>query len=89
MILQLKEEINMEDMFVETLEILLPPSGLSSDGVHVYVDAHILSTPVIADFNQDGLENELIVAVNFYFDETRYLCQPSYTSLFVITPTND
>jgi hypothetical protein len=50
-----------------------PPSGLSTDGSQVYVDAHILSTPVIADFNHDGLENELIVPVNFYFDQKRYV----------------
>lgn len=49
-----------------------PPSGLSKDGSQVYVDAHILSTPIIADFNSDGVENELIVAVNFYFDQKRY-----------------
>lgn len=65
--------MNAEDMSKTLQQTLSPPSGLSADGVHVYVDVHILSTPVIADFNQDGLENELIVAANFYFDETKYV----------------
>ena len=47
------------------------PSGLSSDGSSVYIDPHILSTPVIMDFNGDGTEEELVVVINFYFEETR------------------
>ena len=48
------------------------PSGLSSDKSTVFVDPHILSTPFIADFNNDGLEEELVIAANFYFEEERY-----------------
>ncbi|XP_027044163.1 protein DEFECTIVE IN EXINE FORMATION 1-like [Pocillopora damicornis] len=36
------------------------PSGLSSDGISVFVDPHILSTPLITDFNGDGTEEELV-----------------------------
>ncbi len=47
------------------------PSGLSSDGISVYIDPHILSTPVITDFNGDGAEEELVIVTNFYFEEKR------------------
>lgn len=33
----------------------------------VFVDAHLLSAPVIADIDKDG-KDELIVAVSYYFD---------------------
>ena len=36
---------------------------------HVPIDTHILSTPVIGDFNGDGINTELIIPVNFYFDD--------------------
>lgn len=48
------------------------PSGPSADGKWVFVDPHVLSTPVIADFSGSGNENELIVTVNFYFSKDRY-----------------
>lgn len=35
----------------------------------VLVDTHVLSTPVIGDFNGDGINSELIIPMNFYFDE--------------------
>ena len=34
----------------------------------VYVDAHVLSTPVLADVNSDG-DAELVMAVSYYFDK--------------------
>ncbi|KAK3749508.1 hypothetical protein QZH41_013477, partial [Actinostola sp. cb2023] len=80
---KIKDEVNIndEDISWNVHQTSLPPSGLSADGFHVYVDVHVLSTPVIADFNQDGLENELVVPVNFYFDQTKYV-----TSLSSIHP---
>jgi len=36
-----------------------------------YVDAHILSTPLIIDLDQDG-NDELIVAVSYYYDKEYY-----------------
>lgn len=48
-------------------------SGLdSSDPEYVYVDPHILATPVIADTNGDGVENELVIPVSYYFDPFYY-----------------
>ena len=47
------------------------PSGPSSDGKWVFVDPHILSTPIIADFSDNGKVDELIVVVNFYFMSDR------------------
>lgn len=57
------------------------PSGLSSDGISVFVDPHILSTPLITDFNGDGTEEELVIVTNFYFEEERY-----EVKLFVTRP---
>ena len=45
------------------------PSGLSKDSTLVYADPHVLSTPVITDFNDDGSEDELVLSVNYYFDQ--------------------
>jgi hypothetical protein len=36
-----------------------------------YVDAHILSTPVILDLDKDG-RDELILSVSYYFDKEFY-----------------
>lgn len=38
----------------------------------VYVDPHILATPTIADTNNDGFANELVVPVSYYFDPFYY-----------------
>ncbi|CAL1378871.1 unnamed protein product [Linum trigynum] len=38
---------------------------------YVNVDAHILSTPVIADIDKDGV-SEMIVAVSYFFDHEYY-----------------
>jgi len=35
---------------------------------HIQLKAHVLSTPVIDDFNMDGVVEELVVAVNYYLD---------------------
>lgn len=49
------------------------PSGLDPNSPeYVYVDPHILATPVVADTNGDGLENELVVPVSYYFDPFHY-----------------
>lgn len=38
---------------------------------HVYVDAHVLATPVVADINGDGAD-DLVVPVSWYFDKETY-----------------
>ena len=43
-----------------------------SDAEMVYVDPHILATPVLADTNGDGIRNELIVPISYYFDPFYY-----------------
>ena len=49
------------------------PSGLDPNNPdYVYVDPHILATPVIADTNRDGVANELVVPVSYYFDPFHY-----------------
>ncbi|KAN0012149.1 hypothetical protein ACTFIU_000373 [Dictyostelium citrinum] len=45
---------------------------------YIWVDSHILSTPVIADIDGDGI-NELVVSVSYYFDPEKYL-NPHYKS---------
>lgn len=37
----------------------------------MYIDAHILATPAIADVDGDGSE-ELVVAVSYFFDRQYY-----------------
>ncbi|KAK5582835.1 hypothetical protein RB653_004423 [Dictyostelium firmibasis] len=38
---------------------------------YIWVDSHILSTPVIADIDGDGI-NELVVSVSYYYDVEKY-----------------
>jgi hypothetical protein len=38
---------------------------------YVYIDAHILSTPIIRDLDDDG-KDELILSVSYYFDKEYY-----------------
>eukprot|EP00887_Chlorella_sp_A99_P003269 scaffold9.g3269.t1 len=44
-----------------------PPHTNEAHSTHVYVDAHILATPVIGDVDGDGMD-ELVVAVSYFFD---------------------
>lgn len=43
----------------------------SVDAKHLWVDAHVLSTPVIADLDGDG-RPELIAGVSYYFDPAKF-----------------
>lgn len=54
------------------------PSGLLLNGTSVYIDPHILSTPLITDFNGDGSEEELVIVTNFYFEEKRWKTQTKF-----------
>ena len=36
---------------------------------YVQLNAHVLSTPVIDDFNSDGVTEELLLPVNYYLDD--------------------
>ena len=48
-------------------------SGLDpSDPDYVFVDPHVLATPTIADTNGDGVADELVVPVSYYFDPFTY-----------------
>jgi hypothetical protein len=48
-------------------------SGLSqSDSNKVFVDPHILATPIIIDSNGDGLRDEMILPISYYFDPYHY-----------------
>ena len=38
----------------------------------VWVDPHVLGTPVITDTNGDGLENEMVLSLSYYFDNIYY-----------------
>ena len=42
------------------------------DSDFVYIDPHVLATPTIADTNGDGIANELVVPVSYYFDPFFY-----------------
>lgn len=49
------------------------PSGLDpADHSYVYVDPHVLATPIITDTDGDGVYAELVVGVSYFFDPYRY-----------------
>ena len=48
---------------------------------HVWLDPHILANPAIADIDGDGQE-ELVVAVSYFFDRDQYSRPVSTTSHF-------
>lgn len=33
------------------------------------IDPHILATPTIADINGDGIEEEIVMVISWYFDK--------------------
>lgn len=43
------------------------PLNRNSGDSHIFVDAHVLATPVIADLEGDGVY-ELIVPVSYFYD---------------------
>jgi hypothetical protein len=45
--------------------------GMYNDSNYVYVDAHVLANPTIADVNNDG-NVEIIIPVSYYFDKVEY-----------------
>ena len=53
------------------------PSGVTEDPSFVFIDPHILATPVLADMNGDGVTDELVVPVSYYFDPNFYGAHPS------------
>lgn len=60
------------------------PSGLSTDGLTIFVDPHILSTPFITDFNGDGSDEELVIASNFYFEDERLVSMNIWNLIAVL-----
>ena len=49
------------------------PSGVDpSDRTFVFVDPHVLATPVIGDLNDDGMSDEMVIPVSYYFDAWEY-----------------
>lgn len=54
-------------------EMTSRPAGIDpDDNDYVFVDAHVLATPIITDTNGDGIFAELVVPVSYYFDPYRY-----------------
>ena len=45
--------------------------GMFNDSDYIFVDAHVLGSPVLADVNNDG-KVEVLVAVSYYFDKEQY-----------------
>ena len=48
-----------------------PMGGIYNDSNYVFVDAHVLANPTLADVNNDG-NMEIIIPVSYYFDKTKY-----------------
>ena len=46
------------------------------DDEHVWVDAHVLATPTLTDFNLDGERDELVISVSYFYDEEQYNAEP-------------
>lgn len=42
------------------------------DGTYITVDPHVLASPVIADFNQDGVKEEMAIPVSYFYDRREY-----------------
>lgn len=42
------------------------------DNNYVFIDPHVLATPVLFDLNEDGTKSELVVPVSYYFDRFQY-----------------
>jgi hypothetical protein len=49
---------------------------------YVFVDPHVLCTPIIADIDRDGAD-EVIFAVSYYFDKEQYTDPAAFTDLDV------
>lgn len=48
-------------------------SGIDpDDNNYVFIDPHVLATPVITDLNEDGDKSEMIIPVSYYFDNYQY-----------------
>lgn len=49
------------------------PAGLDPiDNSFVFIDPHVLATPVISDLDGDGVSEEIVVPVSYYFDAWEY-----------------
>lgn len=42
------------------------------DEGEVFVDPHVLATPLLTDTNGDGSRDELVIPVSYYFDAYFY-----------------
>jgi hypothetical protein len=69
--------------------------GMYNDTDFVYVDAHVLGSPVLSDVDSDG-HVEVIVAVSYYFDKEEYAGKTIYAyhhyfchfCIFILISTN-
>lgn len=48
----------------------------------MYVDPHVLCTPIIADLDRDGAD-EIVFAVSYYFDREQYSDPAAFADLDV------
>lgn len=48
------------------------PSRETDSSKYLQVSPHILATPVIADLNRDGVIEEIVIPVSYYYDEDEY-----------------
>ena len=44
----------------------------NTDPSFVYIDPHVLATPVLVDLDGNGVTSEMILPVSYYFDPYHY-----------------
>ena len=44
----------------------------NTDPSFVYIDPHVLATPVLVDLDGNGVTSELILPISYYYDPYHY-----------------
>ena len=58
------------------------PGARPREANYVYVDPHVLCTPIIADLDKDGAD-EIVFGVSYYFDKEQYSDPSAFSDLDV------
>ena len=67
-----KVVISSEETINQFVKTEQPSSETDPSSEYLQVSPHILATPVIADLNRDGVIEEIVIPVSYYYDEDEY-----------------